>query len=186
MPRKTAELVQGAQEGDELAFAELYVRFFDRVYRYLLIALKNPDDAQEVAQDVFLRALSHLGRYDARRGEFRDWLFSIVRSLAIDHLRRGAHATTVNPADMPIRAVPLPQRPSTLLERLDPGSGAQELIEALPTTQRRAMALRFIFGLSAAEIAEVVGSTPGAVRQLEYRALKALAVGISRDTRSRS
>jgi hypothetical protein len=44
-----AELVERSRAGDALAFAELYVRFFDRVYRYLLVALKNPDDAQEVA-----------------------------------------------------------------------------------------------------------------------------------------
>jgi RNA polymerase sigma-70 factor, ECF subfamily len=88
----------------ELAFAELYVHFFDRVYRYLLVTLKNPDDAQEVAQDVFVRVLSRLDRYEPRRGEFRDWLFCMVRSLAIDHLRKDSHATTVDPDDIPSSA----------------------------------------------------------------------------------
>lgn len=181
VPVETAELVQGAQQGEELAIAELYVRFYDRVYRYLLVAFKNPDDAQEVSQDVFVRVMSQIDRYDPRRGKFRDWLFTMVRNLAIDHLRKGAHATTVDPGDMPSHAAPLARRASTLLDRLDPDSGVRTLIEALPATQRRAVTLRFVFQLSTVEIAEVVGSTPGAVRQLEYRALKALAGGIPRD-----
>jgi RNA polymerase sigma-70 factor (ECF subfamily) len=155
------------------------VRFFDRVYRYLLVALKNSDDAQEVTQDVFEQALSRLDRYDPRRGEFRDWLFCMVRSLAIDHLRKG-HATRVDPDEIPSHAAPVAQRATTLLERLDPDSCVRALAEALPEAQRRVVALRFVFQLSTSEIAEVVGSTPAAVRQLQHRALKALAGGISR------
>lgn len=172
-----SELVQRSQAGDELAFAELYVRFFDRVYRYLLIALKNPDDAQEVSQEVFVRALSMLGRYEPARGEFRDWLFSMVRSLAIDHLRKGGRTSAVDPQDLPSHAAPLAERASTLLERLDPGSGLRQLIDSLPDGQRRVVALRFVFELSTVEIAEVLGVSPEAVRQLQHRALKGLARG---------
>jgi RNA polymerase sigma-70 factor, ECF subfamily len=174
-----AKLVQRARAGDDLAFAELYVRFFDRVYRYLLVALKNPDDARDVSQDVFVRVLSMLDRYEPARGEFRDWLFTMVRSLAIDHLRKGGRATAVDPQDLPSHAAPLAERASTLVERLDPGCGVRVLIEALPDAQRRVVALRFVFELSTLEIAEVVGSTPEAVRQLQHRALKTLAAGVS-------
>lgn len=69
------------------------------------------------------------------------------------------------------------QRASTLLERLDPDAGVRGLIEALSESQRRVVALRFVFELSTVEIAEVIGSTPQAVRQLQHRALKALAAG---------
>jgi RNA polymerase sigma-70 factor (ECF subfamily) len=178
---EVSRLVGRAQAGDELAFAELYVRFFDRVYRYLLIALKNPDDAQEVSQDVFVRAFSMLDRYEPGRGEFRDWLFSMVRSLAIDHLRKDARASTVDPCGMPSHAAPVAARASTLLERLDPGSGVRALIDALPEKQRRVVALRFVFELSTVEIADVLGSTPEAVRQQQHRALKGLAAGISHE-----
>lgn len=168
-------LVQAARGGDELAFAELYVRFFDRVYRYLLVALKNPDDAQEVAQDAFARALSSLERYDTERGNFRDWLFSMVRSLAIDHLRRGSRTRSVDPERMPGPAASVAQRASTLLEGLDPDAGVRGLIGELPAQQQRVLALRFVFELSNAEIAEVTDMTPEAVRQAQHRALKTLA-----------
>jgi RNA polymerase sigma-70 factor (ECF subfamily) len=176
---ETDELVQGAQHGDDFAFAELYVRFFDRVYRYLLVALKNPDDAKEVAQDAFVRVFSRLDRYEPRRGEFRDWLFCIARRLAIDHRRKCGHATAVDPNDMPSHTAPVAERPTSLLERLDPDSCVRALVEALPEAQRRVVTLRFVFGLSTLEIAEVIGSTPGAVRQLQHRALKVLG-GASR------
>jgi RNA polymerase sigma-70 factor (ECF subfamily) len=178
---EVSELVGRSKMGDELAFAELYVRFFDRVYRYLLVALKNPDDAQEVSQDVFLRAFSMLDHYEPSRGDFRDWLFSMVRSRAIDHLRKGARASTVDPRHMPSHAIPVAERAGTLLERLDPGSGVRALIDALPEKQRRVVALRFVFELSTIEIADVLGSTPQAVRQQQHRALKGLAAGISHD-----
>lgn len=171
-------LARRARAGDELAFAELYVCFFDRVYRYLLVALKNPDDAQEVAQEVFARALSMLDRYEPGRGHFRDWLFSMVRSLAIDHLRKG-RATAVEPSAIPAQATTLEERASTLLEHLDPASGVRDLIDALPDSQRRVVALRFVFGLSTIEIGDVLGVTPAAVRQLQHRALKTLAGALS-------
>lgn len=126
-----------------------------------------------------MRVLSMLDSYEAERGEFRDWLFSMVRSRAIDHLRKGARATTVDPRDLPSHAAPLAQRASTLLERLDPGSGVRAMIEALPDAQRRVVALRFVFELSTVEIADVLGSTPEAVRQLQHRALKGLGAGVS-------
>lgn len=180
-PDTTAtELARAAQSGDDLAFAELYVRFFDRVHRYLLIALKNPDDAQEVAQDVFARALAVLDRFDPARGEFRDWLFSMVRSVAIDHLRKGARTEEVELNALPSHAMPVADRAASLIDRLDPGEGVRSLIDELPEAQRRVLALRFVFGMSTVEICDVLGSTPDAVRHVQHRALKALANAVER------
>ena len=176
---EASRLVWRARQGDELAVAELYVQFYDRVYRYLVVALKNPDDAQEVAQDVFVHALSKLARYEPERGSFGDWLFSMVRSRAIDHLRK-RRVDAVEPAT-PSHPAGAAERAATLLDRLDPGSGARDLIETLPDAQRRVVALRFVFQLSTTEIADVLGLTPAHVRQLQHRALKALAVAVVRD-----
>jgi RNA polymerase sigma-70 factor (ECF subfamily) len=173
------QIVGRAQANDDLAFAELYIRFFDRVHRYLSIALKNDDDAQEVAQDVFARALKRLDGYDPSRGDFRDWLFSMVRSVAIDHLRKEGRVQLVELDEAPNRADPVPHRAASLLERLDPESGARALIDRLPDTQRRVLTLRFVFGLDTAEIADVMASTPDAIRHAQHRALRALAPKMS-------
>jgi RNA polymerase sigma-70 factor (ECF subfamily) len=173
-------LARDAQNGDDLAFAELYVRFFDRVHRYLLIALKNPDDAQEVAQDVFARALAGLDGFDPDRGEFRDWLFSMVRSVAIDHLRKGSRAEEVELNALPSNALPVADRAASLIDRLDPEEGFRSLIDELPEAQRRVLAMRFVFGLSTLEICDVLDSSPDAIRHVQHRALKALASEMER------
>ena len=168
-----SRLVHRSQHGDGLAFAELYGQFFDRVTGYLTVALGNPDDAQEVAQDVFVRALSSLDRYDTGRGQFCDWLFSMVRSLAIDHLRKN-HSTSVEPNAMPGPRTTAAPQASSLLERLDPDAGVRGLIDALPRSQRRVLALRFVFELSTVQIAASLGLTSATVRQQQHRALETL------------
>ena len=172
-------LAARAQAGDDLAFAELYVMFFDRVRRYLVIALKNPDDAQEAAQDVFARALRTLERFDPNRGEFRDWLFSMVRSIAMDHLRTGSRAEEVELQGSRAQTLPMAERAATLLDDLDPNSGARALIEGLPELQQRVLALRFVFGFTTNEICDITGSTPDAIRHVQHRALKTLSAAIA-------
>lgn len=172
-------LVRQAQAGDEVAFAELYVLFIERVHRYLLVALKNVEDAQEVAQEAFTRAFSRLEIYDPGRGEFRDWLFRLVRNATIDHLRKGTRATETALRIPPSQAVPLADHAASLLERLDPDSGVRSLIDDLPEPQKRVLALRFVFGFETPEICDVVGSSPDAVRHVQHRALKALAAGMA-------
>jgi RNA polymerase sigma-70 factor (ECF subfamily) len=172
-------VVERAQAGDALAFAELYVLFFDRVYRYVLVALKNAEDAQDVAQDVFERLLTVLDRFDPERGEFRPWLFGVVRNVSADHLRSAGRLTAVG--DTPSHAAPIAARAGSLLERLDPDAGVRARIVALPETQRRVLVLRFVFDMTPAEIAEVVGSSVDAVRHVQHRALKSLAGAITRE-----
>jgi RNA polymerase sigma-70 factor (ECF subfamily) len=173
-----SELAARAQDGDDLAFAELYIVFFDRVKRYLVVVLKDPDDANEVAQDVFERALKTLDTYDPSRGPFRAWLFRMVSSMAIDHLRRERRRKDIDPRDLPSDAVTVVERGAVLVEALDPQAGVRELVEALPESQRRAVTLRFVFDFNAAEIADVLGCSGDSVRHLQHRALKAIATGL--------
>ena len=170
-----AALVRSAQAGDRLAFAELYVAFFDRVHRYLLVAVKNHDDAQELAQDVFARVVASLHSYDAARGTFRDWLFAAVRNKALDHLRRAGRQEPVAPDDI-VRYMPsIADRAAALSERFEPSIDVGAIVDSLPEAQRRAIVLRFVYDMNAIEIAEVVGGTPDAVRHTQHRALKAIA-----------
>jgi RNA polymerase sigma-70 factor (ECF subfamily) len=173
------EIVRRAQNGDDLAFAELYIAFFDRVKRFLVVMLKNPDDAIEVAQDVFERAFRTLDRYEPERGPFRPWLFRIVSNMAIDHLRRERRKRELEPGELPPDAVTLVQRGAALVEHLDPDSSVRDLVDALPEAQRRAVTLRFVFDFNAAEIADVLGTTGDAVRHLQHRALKTLSAALA-------
>src|SRR5690349_1679891 len=84
----TARLVTRAQAGDSDAFAALYKRYFDRVYGYLRLVLRNHHEAEDATQGVFLKVLEGLGRYERRRQPFRAWLFVVVRNHAVSLLRK--------------------------------------------------------------------------------------------------
>jgi RNA polymerase sigma-70 factor (ECF subfamily) len=171
-------LIERAQGGDATAMGELYVEYFGAVRRYLHLTLKNADDASEIAQDVFERALKELPRYDASRGSFVNWILQIASRMAIDHLRRERRRRELDPRDLPSDGVSLLQRETTLVEQLDPDAGLRSLIDSLPPAQKRAVTLRFVFDFTAAEIADVLGCTDDAVRHLQHRALKTLAAAL--------
>jgi RNA polymerase sigma-70 factor (ECF subfamily) len=161
-----AAMVDRARAGDDLAFAELYIRFFDRVNRYLLIALKNPDDALDAAQQVFVKVLEALPGHEPLREPFRAWLFRVVRNHAIDQQRRSRSATAAQDS--------LIDRTSSLLEA-GGGDDVTSLIASLPQTQQRVLVLRFVYEFTTAEVGEALGSSPDAVRHTQMRALRALA-----------
>lgn len=153
------------------------------MHRYLLLALKNAQDAQDVAQDVFERLLTALDRYDPAKGEFRPWLFSVVRHACADRFRQGRRSRSLASNDVPSFAAPVAERAASLLDRLDPNAEVRGIIDALPALQRRVLALRFVFDLTPTETADVIGSNVDAVRHVQHRALKSLAAAMVEEAR---
>lgn len=169
----TAYLVKRLQAGDRSLYGELYLRYFDRVYSYLRMSLRDPHEAEDVAQDVFMKVYEALPTYERRGMPFRFWLFRIARNRAVDRLK------TRTKIDL--------EEPATLDQRRDTGTPATDeqlgmltdrhllgLVEHLPEGQRQVLALRFVVDLSTAQICQVLGRSPDAVRQLEARALRSL------------
>lgn len=172
-------LVARAQDGDELAFADIYVRLFDRVHRYLLIAVKNEQDAHEIGQDLFEKLLVKLRTFDPGRGEFRPWLFSMARRMALDHLRRARRSHTLDPDEIALYMPRTTDRERALKERFDPSLDVAAIVDSLPAAQRRVVVLRFAFDFTPTEIAEIVGVSPDAIRHTQHRALKTIAAGLA-------
>jgi RNA polymerase sigma-70 factor, ECF subfamily len=171
---RLAELVKAAQAGDEFAFAELYIALFDRVHRWLQIALKDREDAADAAQQVFLRAFEALPRYTEREG-FRAWVFSIARNLAYDRLHAASRGTqAMDPSVIARKRDLLSDRFDESGERLGEG-GIQSLISGLPPAQQRVLTLRFVSDMSSDDIGESLGMSADAVRHVQHRALKSLA-----------
>ena len=167
------EIIRRAQGGDGPAFAQLYVLFFHRVYRYFTVRLGDNEDAEELAQDLFERLMAILPAYDPARGEFAQWLFSVARNLATDHVRKRERART-----SPLNASPGAEcsaRAGWDSRRFEGNAAFHSIINELPAIQRRILALRFIFDLHSDEIADVTGRSPEAVRQIQHRALKSLS-----------
>jgi RNA polymerase sigma-70 factor (ECF subfamily) len=166
----TAELVARIQEGGRQEFADLYERYFDRVYGYLRLVLRHSHEAEDATQEVFVKAFQSLSDYEARGRPFRAWLFTIARNHGVSLLRKHKEVA-IESEEMDVR-----------LERENFSAGPDELrwvtdkdflvlIERLPVAQRQVIALRFMLDLKNAEIAEILEKEPNAIRALQHRAI---------------
>jgi RNA polymerase sigma-70 factor (ECF subfamily) len=167
------ELVNAAQ-ADSSAFALLYQRYLPRVYRYVRARLETDEDAADLTQQIFLQALNALPTYQSRGAPFVAWLFQIARHAVIDVHRR--RKTVLSWDALPV----VFHTPTGYLdvdarlvhqERL---AQLQTLLVELKPLQRELLSLRFAAGLSAPQIALVVGKSPAAVKKQLTRLLHTL------------
>jgi RNA polymerase sigma-70 factor (ECF subfamily) len=169
----SARMVTRWQAGDQALFSDLYMRYFDRVYGYLRMALNDSHEAEDAAQQVFMQVMTALHRYELRSVPFRAWLFRIARNYSINHLTKLRKLDIEDPAELDRRRdvyCGMPEIDDGVLDWLS-DKDLLVLIGRLPQAQRQVLILRFMLDLSSPEIAEVLGRSPDAVRQLQQRAL---------------
>jgi RNA polymerase sigma-70 factor (ECF subfamily) len=168
----TARLVFRIQAGARQEFAALYMRYFQRVYSYMLIALRDRDLAEDATQEVFVKVMRALPRYERREAPFRTWLFVIVRNQALSELRRAARVKPIAPLELRRHqdAGSQEELSSHVLDWLTDRDLAM-FIERLPLPQREVLMLRFLLDLSVRDTARILGHTPENVRALQHRAL---------------
>lgn len=163
-------LVEAAQK-DPARFAELYERHFERVYAYIARRVSDRDAAQDLTADVFHQALAHLGRYEWRGAPFGAWLLRIAANAVADRARKGQRERGDVIEDISDQAS-LPA--DAKLEEVEEYARLFRLVRALPPEQCRVIVARFVERQSIAEIAQALGRSEGAVKQLQLRALKNL------------
>ena len=173
-PAPDAELLVQAQAGDEDAFGELYERYAQNIFVFLFAQLENRLDAEDITEDVFLRAWHSLPKYKDRGFAFSAYLYRIARNALIDHHRSTKRAKLVPVEDVTLKAEDVASDPSqsylTNLEHRE----LREALSKLPEDYSQVLVLRFINSLEPAEVAKVMKRSNGAVRTLQHRALKSL------------
>jgi RNA polymerase sigma-70 factor (ECF subfamily) len=152
---------------DRDAFAQLYRRHADRVYRYLLVRLADQHLAQDVTAQTFLAALERLATYRGD-GEFVSWLLAIARHKAADALRSRATTLPLEVADVLVSSQPPPDQVVEARLRLDAVARA---LRSIAPERAEALALRVVGGLSPAEAGAVMGKSEAAVKMLVSRAI---------------
>jgi RNA polymerase sigma-70 factor, ECF subfamily len=161
------DAVVAAAVHDEAAFAELYRRYHPRIFAYLLTYAGNRDEAADLTQHVFLRALEALPSYQPRGIPFGAWLFRIARNAATDAYR---YRRRVMPWDhLPERPAPLTETPESLAVRADDLNQMRVLLARLPAHKQELLALSFTSGLPAREIAALIGKSESAVQRQLHR-----------------
>ncbi len=164
-------LVRRAQKNDQEAFAQLYEENFDKIYRYLALRVGNEMEAEDMTQQVFLKALQSISSFKWKGVPFSAWLFRIAHNQAVDHLRRKKKRASV-PLDESLASSD--DSPHATTERK---MDIEQLLQAarrLTEAQREVISLRFTSELSIAQVARIMGKSQGAVKALQHSAIVAL------------
>ena len=171
-------LVREAQEGNLSAFGQVYEAYYLRVYRYAAARVGQGTEAEDVAQEVFLKALRSLHKFTFTGPPFAAWLFRIAHNLIIDRARhiKAATAATSGPPTSIDDALSVADEQNVeeqALTSLDV-EALREALRQVTQLQRQVIELRFIAGLSLAETAGVMGRKENAIKALQHSALGAL------------
>jgi len=162
-------LVERAAGGDFEAFGELYSIYLDRIYRYVFYQIMDKMTAEDVTEEVFLKAWKAIGSCQGKEETFSSWLYRIAHNQVIDNLRSQRKHLSI---DM-----------ESLAEVGGPELEAEEKLERqellgtisdLPQNQKQVIILKFIEGLDNREIGRIMGKNQGAISVLQMRALATL------------
>jgi len=171
----TAKLVERVAFGDHEAFGEIYSIYLDRIYRYILYQVGERMTAEDLTQEVFLKAWRAIGSYKGQGREFSTWLYRIAHNHVIDSLRARRPSLSLEAEeDEGLQISTDSGDPQQELERSRARKEVLELVSCLPVQQRQMIALRFSDGLDNGEIERITGKSQGAIRVMQMRALATL------------
>lgn len=167
-------LIQRAQRHDPAAWDALYDYAFPRVFRYVSAKTRTVSDAEDITEEVFLGALQNVGslRVHTEAG-FLGWLFQIARFKLADHLRRQYRRPT-EPLDPEMEIGDEAPTPEERALRLDERRSVRDALTELTSEQQEVIVMKFALGYDNARAAAALGKSPGAINQIQHRALGAL------------
>jgi RNA polymerase sigma-70 factor (ECF subfamily) len=165
-------LVEAAQR-DTACFGALYENYFELVYAYVARRLRNRAEAEDLTAEVFRKALQNLARFKWTGAPFAAWLFRIASNMITDRAKRAAREGNAEPS------LALGQSGGTHVQQTDLEDCERQtqlfrLVDELAVDQKRVLVMRFAEELSINEIANALGRSEGAVKQLQFRALENL------------
>lgn len=169
-------LVARAQAGDAEAFGELYDRYVTLIYRYIYYRVGSQTLAEDLTSETFLRALRRISTFTWQGRDVGAWLVTIARNLVTDHFKSSRYRLEVSTADLLAAAGDAPGESSPETEVLSSLTNAVllEAVKKLGPEQQECVVLRFLQGLSVAETALAMGKNEGAIKALQYRAVRSL------------
>lgn len=176
------DLVERAQDGETEAFGRLYDHYSDTVYRYIYYRVGSKATAEDLTSETFLRALRRIGTFTWQGRDFGAWLVTIARNLVADHFKSSRFRLEVTTGEM-LDANEVERSPEdSVLESLS-NEALLTAVRKLNPQQQECVTLRFLQGLSVAETARVMGKNEGAIKTLQYRAVRTLARLLPEDAR---
>lgn len=164
-------LVQRAQQHDEEAFAELYEKYFDKIYRYVSLKIGNRVEAEDMTQQVFINALRSISSFKWRGLPFSAWLFRIAHNQVVDYLRKKTRQPVFSLNESIMASKDNPQKMT------EQNMNVEQLVLAtknLTPAQQEVIALRFAGELPISQVARIMGKSEGAIKALQHSAIVSL------------
>ena len=162
-------------DGNRAALVQLFETHYERVARYIAVRIGSIDEAEDLASDVFVRALRAIDSYKDTGAPMEAWLFKIARNSVIDHLRDRSRKP--RPAELNEALATMERRdanPDRQIEYTEEVHSLHQAMEKLSDAQRQVLALRFGAEMTSEEVAQVVGKKAGAVREMQSAAISKL------------
>ncbi len=160
-------LIEKAKDLDSDAWAEIYNLYYHRIYVYLYHSLGNADLAEDMVSSVFVGALERIGTFTYRGISLSAWLYRIAHNMVVDHFRKSKITK------MPLREESAVTTDSMedAAERILTGKRLSVAMQSLTEEQQQVIMLKFVDGLSNAEVAQALNKPESAVKSLQHRAL---------------
>ena len=162
-------LVERAVQRDRAAFTALYDKYVDRIYRHVYYRVSNQSEAEDITQEVFIRAWKAINKYKRRGAPFVAWLLAIAHNLVVDYYKTRKESIPLDEA----RAVGGSDEtnPEAMTEASLNRSYIRNAVSKLKGDKQKVILMRFIEGFSYEEIARLLNKSEGAVRVIQHRAL---------------
>ncbi|NUR89264.1 MAG: sigma-70 family RNA polymerase sigma factor [Nonomuraea sp.] len=174
-------LVLHAKNGCTDSFGTLYDRYVDLVYRYIYFRVGSHPLAEDLTSETFLRALRRIGDFTWQGRDFGAWLVTIARNLVADHFKSGRYRLEIPTGeviDVPLDGSHIPENAVVTAIIND---RVLRAVRDLNPEQQECVVLRFLHGLSLAETALIMGKKSGAIKALQFRAIRSLARALKHD-----
>lgn len=165
-----AALLAKAKQGNQEALAEIYELYFKKLYRFIFFRVGHKQLAEDLAEDVFLRAFTKLADI-SDNSSFQGWLYQIARNLVIDYYRQKKQIVDINDLENTL------EYESNIIDVVDLQHHQKvllRLLKELGTEQQIVIKLKFLEGLDNSEIALMLHKSEGAIRVIQHRAITKL------------
>jgi RNA polymerase sigma-70 factor (ECF subfamily) len=170
---KLRELVKRAKQNDSEALAQIYDLFVEKVYRYIYYKVGDQTEAEDLTEEVFLKVLENIERFEERGIPFSSWLFAIARNLVINYYKLHSRRAVI-PLHQLKEKISNERRPDEVFFKNFSAEELRLAIAQLTEEQQQVIILKFFSDLKNREIADVLNKSEGAVKALQHRALASL------------
>jgi RNA polymerase sigma-70 factor, ECF subfamily len=166
-------LVERAKAGDTDAFGVLYTHYLTAIYRFIFFRVDDEPVAEDLTEEVFIKAWEALPRYTVGEHPFVTWLYRIASNSIVDHHRKNKKYTPISEIELRLLRMP-DMSPEEHAEVQRNASLLYEALSKLTEEEKQVVVLRFAEGLTHLEVGAIMGKTEGACRVIQHRALSNL------------